>query len=102
VPEAIHASEWSVSRGEEVGSISNYGAEKAGGDAMAYERVYTYLQGGEAFDKRENSLGSGQPVPEVVREVPGGVPQYPGHLTTPEGWKIWPSSSMQADKGGVL
>ena len=31
-----------------------------------------------------------------------GVNQYPSHLTTLEGWKRWPSSSMGAIQGGDL
>jgi len=31
-----------------------------------------------------------------------GVNQYPSHLTTLEGWKRWPSSSMGAIEGGDL
>jgi len=31
-----------------------------------------------------------------------GVNQYPGHLTTWEGWKRWPSSSMRAIEGGIF
>jgi len=34
VPEAVHASECSLSRGEEVGAICEYGAKKTGGDAV--------------------------------------------------------------------
>jgi len=35
-------------------------------------------------------------------EVRAGVNQYPNHLTTWEGWKKCPSSSMGAIEGGVL
>jgi len=35
VPEAVHASERGVCRGEEVGAIREYGAEETGGDAVA-------------------------------------------------------------------
>ena len=38
VPEAVHASERSVVRGEEVYTISEYGEEEATGDAVAEER----------------------------------------------------------------
>ena len=31
-----------------------------------------------------------------------GVNQYPSHLTTPEGWKSWPASSMEAVTGTRL
>jgi len=31
-----------------------------------------------------------------------GEKQYPSHLTTLEGWKRWPSSSMGAIEGGDL
>jgi len=57
VPEAVHASERSVYRGEEVGSVSKYGTEEAGGDAVAEEGAHAQPWGGEAFDKGENSLG---------------------------------------------
>jgi len=35
-------------------------------------------------------------------EVRAGVNQYSSHLTTPEGWKRWSSSSIGAVDGGVL
>jgi len=35
-------------------------------------------------------------------EVRAGVNQYPSQLTTLEGWKRWPSSSMGAVEQGVL
>jgi len=35
VPEAIHASERGVRRGEEVGAIREYGAQETGSDAVA-------------------------------------------------------------------
>jgi len=35
VPEAVHASKRSVSSGEEVGAIREYGVEETGGDAVA-------------------------------------------------------------------
>jgi len=38
VPEAVHASECSVVRGEEVCTISERGEEEATGDAVAEER----------------------------------------------------------------
>jgi len=31
-----------------------------------------------------------------------GVNQYPSHLTTSEGRKRWPSSSIRVEEGGVL
>jgi len=34
-------------------------------------------------------------------KVRAGVNQYPSHLTTPEVWKGWPSSSIGAAEGGV-
>jgi len=38
VPEAVHASERSVVRGEEICAISEYGEQEATGDAVAEER----------------------------------------------------------------
>jgi len=35
VPEAVRASESSIGRGEEVGPVREYGADEAGGDAVA-------------------------------------------------------------------
>jgi len=34
MPEAVHAPEGGVVRGEEVGAICEYGAEETGGDAV--------------------------------------------------------------------
>jgi len=57
VPEAVHASECSVVRGEEVCTISEYGEEEATGDAVAEERSDAGPWGGEAFDEGEDGLG---------------------------------------------
>jgi len=40
--------------------------------------------------------------PKCWPEVRAGVNQYSSHLTTLEGWKRWPSSSIGADEGWVL
>jgi len=57
VPEAVHAFERSVVRGEEVCSGSEYGEEEATGDAMAEERSDAGPWGGEAFAEGEDGLG---------------------------------------------
>ena len=57
VPEAVHASERSVVRGEEICTISEYGEEEATGDAVAEERSDAGSGGGEALDEGENGLG---------------------------------------------
>jgi len=57
VPEAIHASERSVVRGEEVCTISEYGEEEATGDAVAEERSDAGPWAGEAFDEGEDGMG---------------------------------------------
>jgi len=57
VPEAVHASEHSIVRGEEVCTISEYGEEEATGDAVAAERSDAGPWGGEAFDEGEDGLG---------------------------------------------
>jgi len=77
VPEAVPVPERSVCRGEEVGSICEYGAEEAGSDAVAKEEVYTCSRGGEAFHERKNSLGQGESVPKVVRRGASGDEPVP-------------------------
>jgi len=57
VPEAVHASERSVVRGEEVCTISEYGEEEATGDAEAEERSDAGPWRGEAFEEGEDGLG---------------------------------------------
>ena len=72
MPEAVHASECSVVRGKEVGSICEYGEEEAAGNAVADEGSDASPWGGEAFDKGEDGLGQREPVPVVVRSIEGG------------------------------
>ena len=57
VPETIHASESSEFRGEEVGSVCEYRAKEAGGAAVAQEGTQACPWGGQALDKRGDSLG---------------------------------------------
>jgi len=57
VPEAVHASERSIVRGEEVGSVGEYREEEAVGNAVAEEGSDPGPRGGEAFDEGEDSLG---------------------------------------------
>ena len=57
VPEAVHASEGCVIRGEEVGTVSEYGAKQPGGNAVAQKGFHACSRGGEAFDEGEDSLG---------------------------------------------
>jgi len=72
VPEAVHASERSVVRGEEVCTISEYGEEEATGDAVAEEGSDAGPRGGEAFDERQDGLGQREPMSIVVGRVEGG------------------------------
>jgi len=57
VPEAIHASERSVVRGEEVGTVGEYREEETVGDAVAEEESDASSWGGEVFDEEEDGLG---------------------------------------------
>ena len=57
VPEAVHASERSVVRGEEVGSVGECGEEEAAGNAVTEERSDASPSGGEVFDESEDGLG---------------------------------------------
>jgi len=57
VPEAVHAPERSVVRGEEVCTISEYGEEEATGNGVAEERPDAGPWGGEAFAEGEDGLG---------------------------------------------
>jgi len=43
--------------GLEVGSVCEYGAKEAGGDAVVEEGTDPCPRGGQAFDEREKSLG---------------------------------------------
>jgi len=56
VPEAVDASERSIVRGEEVGSVGEYGEEEAFGNTVAEEGSDACSWGGEAFDKGEDGL----------------------------------------------
>jgi len=87
VPEAVHASERGVVRGVEVHPVSEYGEEEGAGNAMAEEGSDAGPWGGEAFDKGEDSLGQGEPVPVVVDCVEGGgepISQASDQLGGPE------------------
>jgi len=77
VPEAVHASERSVVRGEEVCSIGEYGEEEGTGDAVAAEGSDAGPWGGEAFDEGKDCLGQGEPRLVVVGRVGGGVEPVP-------------------------
>ena len=55
VPEAVHASERSVVRGEEVCSVSEYGEEEATGDPMAKERSDARPRGGGRLTKEKTA-----------------------------------------------
>jgi len=57
VPEAVHASERSLVRVEEVGSVDEYREEEAGGNAGTEEGSDAGSWGGESFDEGENGLG---------------------------------------------
>ena len=57
VPESVHASEPSVVRGKEVGSVSMYREEEAIGDTVGEEGSDAGSWGGEALDEEEDSLG---------------------------------------------
>ena len=57
VPEAVHASERSIVRGQEVGSIGEYREEEAVGDAVAEEGSDASSWGREALDEAEDCLG---------------------------------------------
>jgi len=57
VPEAGHASERSIVRGEEVGSVGEYREEEAVGNAVAEEGSDACSWGGETFDEGADSLG---------------------------------------------
>ena len=72
VPEAIHASERSIVRGEEVGSVGEYREEEAVGNTVAEEGSDACSWGGEAFDEGEDGLGQLEPMPVVVYGVEGG------------------------------
>jgi len=57
VPEAVHASERSIVRGEEVGSVGEYREEDAVGNAVAKEGSPACSWGDEAFHEGEAGLG---------------------------------------------
>jgi len=56
VPEAVPASERGVVRGEEGGSVCEYGEEEALGNTVAEERPDACPGGGEALDKGKDRL----------------------------------------------
>ena len=83
MPEAVHASGRGGVRGKEVCLGGNYWEEEAIGNAMAGEGCNTGPWRGYALDEGENSLGQGQPEPEVVGGGEGGgqpVPQPSNHM----------------------
>ena len=83
MPEAVHAPECSIVRGEEVRPVSEYGEEEAAGNAVAEEGSDAGPWRGEAFDEGEDGLGQGEPVPVVVGRVDGGgepISQRSDHL----------------------
>jgi len=66
VPEAVHASERGVRRGEEVGDIHKYGAEETGGDTVIEKGSHARSWGEETLDEGEDGLGQRKHVPEMV------------------------------------
>jgi len=72
VPEAVHASERSVVRGEEVGPVGEYREEEAVGNAVAEAGSDAGSCAGEAFNEGEDGLCQSEPVPVVVCGVEGG------------------------------
>jgi len=57
VPEAVHAPERRIVRGEEVGSVGEYREEEAVGDTVTKEGSDTSSWRGESLDEGEDSLG---------------------------------------------
>jgi len=87
VPEAVHACERCIVRGEEVGSVGKYREEEAVGNAVAEEGSDACSWGGVAFDEGEDGLGQREPVPVVVCGVfkshAPRVPLYRGSSLNP-------------------